>query len=70
LYQIVREKVLGSGQFGTVFHGIHRQTSREVAVKVCFLYLFQTNNPTKFSGNRQRPFLQEAYSIRSRDSQE
>ncbi|CAD5212116.1 unnamed protein product [Bursaphelenchus xylophilus] len=34
MYQIVREKVLGSGQFGTVFQGIHRQTSRSVAVKV------------------------------------
>ncbi|CAD5207919.1 unnamed protein product [Bursaphelenchus okinawaensis] len=34
MYQIVREKVLGSGQFGTVFQGIHRQTSRAVAVKV------------------------------------
>uniref|UniRef100_A0A915EHX5 Protein kinase C n=1 Tax=Ditylenchus dipsaci TaxID=166011 RepID=A0A915EHX5_9BILA len=34
LYQVLREKVLGSGQFGTVYGGIHRQSGREVAVKV------------------------------------
>uniref|UniRef100_A0A7E4VPD2 protein kinase C n=1 Tax=Panagrellus redivivus TaxID=6233 RepID=A0A7E4VPD2_PANRE len=34
LYQILRDKVLGSGQFGTVYSSVHRQSGREVAVKV------------------------------------
>lgn len=34
LYQILGDKVLGSGQFGTVYSSVHRQSGREVAVKV------------------------------------
>ncbi|KAL3999129.1 Protein kinase domain family protein [Acanthocheilonema viteae] len=34
LYQILGDKTLGSGQFGTVYAGVHRQSGREVAVKV------------------------------------
>ncbi|VDK28721.1 unnamed protein product [Gongylonema pulchrum] len=34
LYQILSDKTLGSGQFGTVYAGVHRQSGREVAVKV------------------------------------
>ncbi|CAK5087069.1 unnamed protein product [Meloidogyne enterolobii] len=33
LYQLQREKILGSGQFGTVFSAVHRHSRREVAVK-------------------------------------
>ncbi|TRY83359.1 hypothetical protein DNTS_015076 [Danionella cerebrum] len=33
-YQIFSDEVLGSGQFGVVFGGTHRQTGRTVAVKV------------------------------------
>uniref|UniRef100_A0A914M0X9 Protein kinase C n=2 Tax=Meloidogyne incognita group TaxID=654580 RepID=A0A914M0X9_MELIC len=34
LYQLQREKILGSGQFGTVFSAVHRHSRREVAVKM------------------------------------
>uniref|UniRef100_A0A915C9X9 protein kinase C n=1 Tax=Parascaris univalens TaxID=6257 RepID=A0A915C9X9_PARUN len=34
LYQVLSDKTLGSGQFGTVYGGVHRQSGREVAVKV------------------------------------
>ncbi|CAJ0922215.1 unnamed protein product, partial [Mesorhabditis belari] len=34
LYQVLSEKTLGAGQFGTVYSGVHRQSGREVAVKV------------------------------------
>ncbi|VDK53145.1 unnamed protein product [Anisakis simplex] len=33
LYQILSDQTLGSGQFGTVYGGVHRQSGREVAVK-------------------------------------
>ncbi|CAH8633932.1 unnamed protein product [Heterobilharzia americana] len=34
LYEIFPDEVLGSGQFGIVYGGIHRKTKREVAIKV------------------------------------
>ncbi|KAI5629057.1 hypothetical protein C0J50_8209, partial [Silurus asotus] len=34
LYQIFSDEVLGSGQFGVVFGGTHRETGRPVAIKV------------------------------------
>ncbi|VDM43550.1 unnamed protein product [Toxocara canis] len=34
LYQVLSDETLGSGQFGTVYSGVHRQSGREVAVKV------------------------------------
>lgn len=34
LYQIYPDEVLGSGQFGIVYGGVHRRTSRPVAIKV------------------------------------
>lgn len=34
LYQIFPDEVLGSGQFGIVYGGIHRRTNRTVAIKV------------------------------------
>ncbi|XP_052003223.1 protein kinase D4 isoform X2 [Xyrauchen texanus] len=43
LYQIFSDEVLGSGQFGVVYGGTHRQTGRPVAVKV----IDKTRFPTK-----------------------
>nr|XP_047132575.1 serine/threonine-protein kinase D3 [Hydra vulgaris] len=34
VYQIFSDEVLGSGQFGIVYGGVHRKTKKEVAVKV------------------------------------
>ncbi|GMR53700.1 hypothetical protein PMAYCL1PPCAC_23895, partial [Pristionchus mayeri] len=34
LYQVLAEQTLGSGQFGTVYGGIHRESGKEVAIKV------------------------------------
>ena len=34
VYQVFSDEILGSGQFGTVFSGVHRQTGSDVAVKV------------------------------------
>ncbi|KAH9489446.1 Serine/threonine-protein kinase D3 [Bulinus truncatus] len=42
LYQIVPEDVLGSGQFGIVYGGRHKKTSREVAIKVIDKMRFPT----------------------------
>lgn len=42
LYQIFPDEVLGSGQFGIVYGGIHRKTHREVAIKVIDKLRFPT----------------------------
>ncbi|KAJ8672906.1 hypothetical protein QAD02_004167 [Eretmocerus hayati] len=42
LYQIIPDEVLGSGQFGIVYGGIHRKTSRAVAIKVIDKLRFPT----------------------------
>jgi protein kinase D len=38
IYQIYPDEVLGSGQFGIVYGGIHRKTTRPVAIKVSRSY--------------------------------
>ncbi|KAL2079226.1 hypothetical protein ACEWY4_024970 [Coilia grayii] len=43
VYQIFSDEVLGSGQFGIVYGGTHRQSSRPVAVKVIDKTRFPTN---------------------------
>lgn len=42
LYQIFPEEVLGSGQFGIVYGGIHRKSHRPVAIKVIDKLRFPT----------------------------
>ncbi|XP_022913923.1 serine/threonine-protein kinase D1 isoform X2 [Onthophagus taurus] len=42
LYQICPDDILGSGQFGTVFGGIHKKTCRPVAIKVIDKLRFPT----------------------------
>ena len=42
LYQIFPDEVLGSGQFGIVYGGLHRKTHRAVAIKVIDKLRFPT----------------------------
>lgn len=42
LYQIFPDDVLGSGQFGIVYGGVHRKTARAVAIKVIDKLRFPT----------------------------
>lgn len=42
LYQIYADEVLGSGQFGIVYGGVHKKTHREVAIKVIDKLRFPT----------------------------
>lgn len=42
LYQIFPDEVLGSGQFGIVYGGLHRRTDRPVAIKVIDKLRFPT----------------------------
>uniref|UniRef100_A0A0R3RH80 Protein kinase domain-containing protein n=1 Tax=Elaeophora elaphi TaxID=1147741 RepID=A0A0R3RH80_9BILA len=44
-YQIFIDEILGSGQFGTVYGGIHRKTGRHVAIKLI--------NKMKFPNNKE-----------------
>ena len=41
-YQIFPDEVLGSGQFGIVYGGVHRISSRSVAIKVIDKMRFPT----------------------------
>ncbi|VDK29673.1 unnamed protein product [Gongylonema pulchrum] len=43
LYQIFADEVLGSGQFGTVYGGVHRKTGKHVAVKLIDKMKFPSN---------------------------
>uniref|UniRef100_A0A1I7XG71 protein kinase C n=1 Tax=Heterorhabditis bacteriophora TaxID=37862 RepID=A0A1I7XG71_HETBA len=43
LYQIFAEEILGSGQFGTVYGGIHRKSGKHVAVKLIDKLKFPPN---------------------------
>ncbi|XP_030558873.1 serine/threonine-protein kinase D3 isoform X1 [Drosophila novamexicana] len=42
LYQIFPDEVLGSGQFGVVYGGVHKKSKREVAIKVIDKLRFPT----------------------------
>jgi protein kinase D len=42
LYQIFPDEVLGSGQFGIVYGGLHKKTHRTVAIKVIDKLRFPT----------------------------
>jgi protein kinase D len=42
IYQIFPDEVLGSGQFGIVYGGVHRKTHRSVAIKVIDKLRFPT----------------------------
>lgn len=37
IYQIHPDEVLGSGQFGIVYGGVHKKTARPVAIKVIYI---------------------------------
>ena len=42
MYQLFPDEILGSGQFGVVYGGVHRKTGRDVAVKVIDKLRFPT----------------------------
>lgn len=42
VYQVFPDEILGSGQFGVVYGGVHRKTGKEVAVKVIDKFRFPT----------------------------
>lgn len=42
IYQIYADEVLGSGQFGIVYGGVHKKTHRDVAIKVIDKLRFPT----------------------------
>ncbi|KAI6227514.1 Serine/threonine-protein kinase D [Aphelenchoides fujianensis] len=43
IYQIFAEDILGSGQFGVVYGGVHRKTGKQVAVKLIDKLKFPSN---------------------------
>lgn len=42
VYHIFADEVLGSGQFGIVYGGVHKTTHRDVAIKVIDKFRFPT----------------------------
>ncbi|XP_046849101.1 serine/threonine-protein kinase D3-like isoform X2 [Xenia sp. Carnegie-2017] len=47
LYQVFPDEILGSGQFGIVYGGVHRETGNEVAVKIVNKLRFPTKQATQ-----------------------
>ncbi|CAB3986942.1 serine threonine- kinase D3 [Paramuricea clavata] len=47
LYQVFPDEILGSGQFGIVYGGVHRETGKEVAVKIVDKLRFPTKQATQ-----------------------
>ncbi|KAJ8044764.1 Serine/threonine-protein kinase D3 [Holothuria leucospilota] len=46
-YQIFPDEILGSGQFGIVYGGVHRTSSRQVAIKIIDKLRFPTRQETQ-----------------------
>ncbi|XP_041468354.1 serine/threonine-protein kinase D3-like isoform X4 [Lytechinus variegatus] len=46
-YQIFPDEILGSGQFGIVYGGVHRTSGRQVAIKVIDKFRFPTKQETQ-----------------------
>lgn len=63
LYQVLSDKTLGSGQFGTVYSAIQRHSGKEVAVKVSAallqLSLLSSDSKDKFAGHLKGALLQK-----------
>lgn len=47
IYQVFPDEILGSGQFGIVYGGVHRETGKEVAVKIVDKLRFPTKQATQ-----------------------
>ncbi|CAH3137198.1 unnamed protein product [Porites lobata] len=53
LYQVFPDEILGSGQFGIVYGGVHRESGRDVAIKVIDKLRF----PTKQEAQLKNEFV-------------